>query len=177
MRDEIVLEEEAIAEERAAETIRLGAALLNEPIRALATLKPAITVAPAVTVRAAIARMKEGRVGCVLIEDGGRLVGIFTERDVLTKVAATGVDVDRTPVSQLMTPDPECLRADDRAAYALNRMTVGGFRHIPLVDDAGGAVGVVSMRNVVEYFVDVFRQEVLNLPPQPGSTYRDREGA
>lgn len=177
MRDEIVLEEEAIADERAAEAIRLGAALLNEPIRALATLKPAVTVPSTVTVRDAITRMNDGRVGCVLIEDGGRLAGIFTERDVLTKVAGTDVDVDRTLVSALMTPDPECLRQDDRTAYALNRMTVGGFRHIPLVDDSGRPVGVVSMRNVVEYFVDVFRQEVLNLPPQPGSKYRDREGA
>lgn len=177
MHDEIVLEEETIAEERAAEAMRLGAALLSEPIRALATLKPAIAVPPTVTVRAAITRMKDGGVGCVLIEDGGRLVGIFTERDVLTKVAGTPVDVDRTMIRDLMTPDPECLGQDDRAAYALNRMTVGGFRHIPLVDDNGRPVGVVSMRNVVEYFVDVFRQEVLNLPPEPGSSYRDREGA
>ena len=177
MNDDIVLEEEAIADERAAEAIRLGAALLNEPIRALATLKPAIAVPPTVSVRDAITRMNEGRVGCVLIEDGGRLVGIFTERDVLTKVAGTDVDVDHEQVRALMTPDPECLRQDDRTAYALNRMTVGGFRHIPLVDEDGRSVGVVSMRNVVEYFVDVFRQEVLNLPPQPRPQYRDREGA
>lgn len=177
MQDDIVLEEETIADERAAEAIRLGAALLNEPIRALATLKPAIAVPPTVSVRDAIIRMNEGCVGCVLLEENDRLVGIFTERDVLTKVAGTDVDVDAVQVGALMTPDPECLRQDDRAAYALNRMTVGGFRHIPLVDDAGRPVGVVSMRNVVEYVVDVFRQEVLNLPPQPGSQYRGREGA
>ncbi|MCK6557005.1 CBS domain-containing protein [Candidatus Binatia bacterium] len=177
MHDDIVLEEESIADERAAEAIRLGTALLREPIRALATLKPAIAVPPTVSVRDAITHMKKAGVGCVLIEEGDRLIGIFTERDVLTKVAGTTVDVDRTEVRELMTPDPECLRQDDRAAYALNRMTVGGFRHIPLVDKSGRPVGVVSMRNVVEYFVDVFGQEVLNLPPQPDSKYRDREGA
>lgn len=177
MRDEIISEEEAVAEERAAEAIRLGTALVNEPIRALATLKPAIAVSPATSVREAILRMNEGRVGCVLVEDDGRLVGIFTERDVLTKVAAVTLDIDRTPVSAVMTPDPECLGEDDRAVYALNRMAVGGFRHVPLVDEAGRPVGVVSMRNVVEYFVDLFRREILNLPPRPGAGVREREGA
>jgi len=176
MDEDIIQEEEAIAEERAAEAARLGAAILHQPIRELATLKPAICVAPEATIRAAIDRMHAGGVGCVLVEAHDRLLGIFTERDVLTKVVGTSVDIDRTAVETLMTRDPETLGPDDRVSYALNKMSVGGFRHIPLVDDRGRPLGVVSMRNVVDYMVDLFRTEVLNLPPSPGHLMHAREG-
>jgi CBS domain-containing protein len=177
MNEDIILEEEAIADERAADAARLGAVILHQPIRALATLKPAVCVAPNTTVRLAIERMNQNGTGCVLVEKGQRLVGIFTERDVLTKIVGSAVDIDRTTVEGVMTRDPECLRPDDRAAYALNKMSVGGFRHIPLVDDEGRPIGVVSMRNVVDYMVDMFRTEVLNLPPEPRNIARAREGA
>ncbi len=177
MNEDIILEEEAIADERAADAARLGAAILHRPIRALATLKPAVCVAPSATVRAAIERMNQNGTGCVLVEEAHRLVGIFTERDVLTKIVGSPVDIDRTMVQRVMTRDPECLSPDDRAAYALNKMRVGGFRHIPLVDDEGRPVGVVSMRNVVDYMVDLFQTEVLNLPPEPRNIARAREGA
>src|SRR5438552_18914218 len=98
MDEDIILEEEAIADERAAEAGRLGAAILHQPIRELATLRPAVCVPPQSTVRLAIDRMNHGGVGCVLIEDRGRLIGIFTERDVLTKVVGTSIDIDRSTV-------------------------------------------------------------------------------
>jgi CBS domain-containing protein len=177
MNDDIVLEEEAIANERAAEAARLGAMILHQPIRALATLRPAICVPPTASVRQAIERMNEYSAGCVLVEEGGRLIGIFTERDVLTRIAVSGVDVDRTSVDVVMTREPESLGPEDRVTYALNKMSVGGFRHIPLVDDDGRPVGVVSMRNVVDYMVDLFRTEVMNVPPEPRNIARAREGA
>jgi len=177
MNDDIILEEETIAAERAAEAARLGAAILNEPIRTLVTLRPAICVPPSASVRSAIQQMNEHSAGCVLVERDGRLAGIFTERDVLTRVVDHDIDLDRTAVETVMTPDPESLSPDDRVSYALNKMSVGGFRHIPLVDDDNRPVGVVSMRNVVDYVVDLFRTEVLNLPPEPRRGASSREGA
>jgi CBS domain-containing protein len=177
MDDEIILEEDSIADERAAEAARMGALILNQPLRVLATLHPPVCLEPTASVRMAVERMNEGSVGCVLVEHDRRLVGIFTERDVLTKVVGTGLDVDRVILGQVMTPDPDVLSPDDRITFALNRMSVGGFRHIPLVDETGRPVGVVSMRNVVDYMVDLFRTEVLNLPPRPGQYTREREGA
>jgi CBS domain-containing protein len=177
MDEDIILEEEAIADERAAEAARLGTAVLHLSIRELATLKPVICVSPGTSVRTAIGRMNAQNVGCVLVEEDGRLTGIFTERDVLTKIVGTNLDIDRTSVNAVMTPDPESLRLDDRLSYALNKMSVGGFRHIPLVDDDGHPVGAVSMRNVVDYMVDLFPAEVLNLPPEPRGIARAREGA
>ena len=177
MDEEIIQEEEAIAEERTEDAARLGATILYRRIREVATLKPAICVPPATSVRGAIQRMQEQGVGCVLVEQDGELVGIFTERDVLTKVVGAAIDLDTTPVGSLMTPDPEALSPDDKVQYALNKMTVGGFRHIPLVDDDNRPVGVVSMRNVVDHMVELFRTGVLNLPPSPRRVFRSREGA
>ncbi|MBI1814770.1 MAG: CBS domain-containing protein [Deltaproteobacteria bacterium] len=178
MNEEAILEEEAIAAERVEEARALGTAILSKPIRALATLRSAINLPPTASVREAIERMNDDGVGCVLIERDGRLVGIFTERDVLKKVATSGIDIDRRTVESVMTAAPETLSIDARIAYALNKMVVGGFRHIPLVDAANRPVGIIAMRNVVEYMVDLFPHEVLNLPPEPNpNVARSREGA
>jgi CBS domain-containing protein len=96
MHEQIILEEESIAEERAVDAARLGTAITNRPIRKLPTLREPMCVPPDATVRDAIDAMNEHRTGCVLVVDDGRLVGVFTERDVLTKIAAQGTDHDAT---------------------------------------------------------------------------------
>ena len=122
--------------------------------------------------------MNREAVGCVLVVDGGRLCGVFTERDVLTRVIDTPIDCERTAVDEVMTRDPECLTLDDGIAYALNKMSVGGFRHVPLIDAQGRPTGVVGMRHVVDYIVDLFPRAILNLPPTPElAIARTREGA
>lgn len=178
VRDSILEEEAAIASEREREGSSIEAELLEQPIGSLPSLREPIQIERRATLRAVIERMNQERVGCVLIVDDGQLAGVFTERDVLTKLVGTDIDVDRTPVEDLMTPDPECLTLDDRIAYALNKMTVGGFRHVPLVDRHGRPAGVVAMRHIVEYLVDLFPRGVLNLPPSPNlAIARTREGA
>jgi CBS domain-containing protein len=101
----------------------------------------------------------------VLVQREGRIVGIFTERDVLRRVVSVAVNRERL-VSEVMTPDPETLRPDDGIAFALNRMIVGGFRHIPILDDKGGAA-MLSQRDVVAFIVSRIPKRVLNLPPEP----------
>lgn len=178
MDEHIILEEQAIAEERSHELARMGTAITTKAIGDLPTIRPATCVAPTASIREATEKMRSQRVGCVLVEEAGRLVGVFTERDVLNKVTGQGLDLDRVKVSEMMTRDPECLTLDDGVAYALNKMNVGGFRHIPLVNDDGKPVGVVAMRNIVDYIVHLFPEEVLNLPPSPLHTIsRAREGA
>jgi CBS domain-containing protein len=178
MDEQIILEEETIAEEQARHLARLGVEVTAQPIRGLPTLREAVCVRPGATVRSAIDDMNEHRVGCVLVEERGRLVGVFTERDVLRKIAPGGIDIDRTLVAEVMTRDPECLTLDDGVAYALNKMSVGGFRHVPLVDHEGRPVGIVAMRDIVDFIVDLFPNQVLNLPPAPGlDVARTREGA
>jgi CBS domain-containing protein len=178
MNEDMIREEEIIALEQAEEAAQFSTALMRRPIRALPTLKPPINVARGTTIREAVDAMNRGSVGCVLVVDGGSLAGVFTERDVLTKVVSRGIDPDATPIERVMTADPECLTLDDGIAYALNKMSVGGFRHIPLVDERGRPTGVVTMRNIVDYLVHLFPSQVLNLPPSPAlGIARAREGA
>jgi len=178
VRDSILEEEAAIASERANEGSSIEAEILERPIGSLPSLRDPVQVDRRTSLRAVIDRLNQERIGCVLIVDDGRLVGVFTERDVLTKLAGTNIDIDRTPVEDLMTPDPECLTLEDGIAYALNKMTIGGFRHVPLVDLHGRPSGVIAMRHIVEYLVDLFPRGVLNLPPSPNlAIARTREGA
>ena len=171
-------EEEQIAEQQAHDEMRLAAAGLQRPVRDLPTLGPAIACTRHATVRQAIEVMHQQRLGYVLVAEQGQLLGIFTERDVLTKVAGRDVDIDRVHVGELMTPDPECLGMDDELVYALNQMSLGGYRHIPLLDDAGRPTGVVAMRHIVDYLVSLFPRQVLNLPPTPPlGIPQAREGA
>jgi CBS domain-containing protein len=174
----VIQEEETIAEERSVEAARLGSDIISQPIRRLPSLRAPVCVDRNAPVKEAIAQMTEHRIGCVLIVDGGRLVGVFTERDVLRKLAAVGRSADGTAVAEFMTADPECLTLDDGIGFAMNLMSIGGFRHIPLVDGERRPTGVVAMRAIVDFIVDYFPRQVLNLPPAPQlSVPRQREGA
>jgi CBS domain-containing protein len=150
---------------------------LHSPISVLEPREP-IVVEPQTTVLEAVTLMQAERVGCVLVTRAGKLKGIFTERDVLTEVIGKGVDATKTPVRKLMTPNPECLRVTDSIAYALNKMSVGGYRHVPLVDKTQVPVGVISVRDIVNYIVRFFPKSVMNLPTLPRQNYvQEREGA
>jgi CBS domain-containing protein len=178
MRNDSIEEEEHIAEERVRADMRLARAGLHRSLRELPTLVPAVTCVPSATVRQAIETMQRAQIGCLLVVDPSRLLGVFTEQDVLCHVAAREVDIDRLQVSDLMRPDPACLHLDDELVYALNQMSMSGSRYIPLLDDQGRPAGVVSGWDIVEYLVTLFAQDVLNLPPLPPlGIPQDREGA
>jgi len=153
---------------------RLGEAILCAPIRALEP-HTALGVPESATIREAIELMLARRIGAVLVVRNGRAVGIFTERDVLRRVAASDMDQDR-PVGDVMTRDPETLGLDDGIAFALNRMIVGGFRHVPIVDDHGAPIAVLSLREVVAFIVALIPSRVLNLPPEPRHETRSADG-
>ena len=118
--------------------------LLGEHLDALRAPAP-IVAEPGTPVAEAIERMHQAEADCVLVLDGERLVGIFTDRDAVLKVA--GRSLDGIAVAEVMTTDPVVLRHDDPIAVAIHKMAVGGFRHIPIVD-GGRPTGVVSARDV-----------------------------
>lgn len=154
----------------------LESALLRETLRD-ALSNPGLILDEQTSLEEALRLMRERRQGCVLVTGEGRLAGIFTERDVLMKVVGTRIDLERTPLRPYMTRDPVTLPADASVAYALNRMLLEGFRHVPLVDGEGRPAGVVSMRDIIEYLGGFFPKDVLNLPPDPTASFRNREGA
>jgi CBS domain-containing protein len=160
---------------------RFDARLLREPTTALPTRYP-LLFSPTHTVTQAMRAMQKEHRGCVLVtEDGSpqtRVMGIFTERDVLLRIVDRGRNPATLALAEVMTRDPEALPADATVAHVLNKMSVGGFRHVPVVDKDGRPVCVVSVRDVVELLVERFPREVLTLPPEYGADVpRTREGA
>jgi len=154
----------------------LESALANDTLTDVVKQLP-LVVGPETSLAGVIRRMQEEHRGCALVVDAGKLVGIFTERDLLMRVAGHALDYESTAVDACMTPDPVVLPADSTVAFALHVMVLEGFRHIPVVDEARKPVAVVSMRDLIEYLSEFFNREILNLPPQPHVKYRNREGA
>jgi CBS domain-containing protein len=154
----------------------LESALANESVGSAAS-HPALLVDASTPLARVLQLMREGNRGAVLIVSNGTLVGIFTERDVLMKVAGQSTDLEHGAVSQLMTVDPVTLPADASVAFALNKMLIEGFRHIPLVDGQNRPIAVVSMRDLIDYLSNFFTREILNLPPDPRVGFRTRDGA
>ena len=157
------------------------AELLREPLTAL-PVQRAITLSPNATVTDAIRAMQRDHRGCVLVTDDGtsksKLTGIFTERDVLFRIVDRGRNPAALPIGEVMTPDPEVVPVKSTIAYVLNLMSIGGFRHVPAVDEEHRPVFLVSVRDVVEFLVAAFPREVLNIPSDFGSrSPRAREGA
>ena len=143
----------------------LRGAIVNEPISTLETKKP-VEVTAEQPVRDAVELMNAHHTGCVLVVEDGKLVGIFTERDLL-RIVQEEADTSSIPVGQAMTAEPDALRPENRIALALNKMSEGGFRHIPLVDGRGRPVGIVAMRDIVRFIVSMFPDAVLTVPPDP----------
>ena len=144
---------------------RVKGAVLETPVSELMADRPLMVDADA-TVVSAVNAMNEHHTGCVLVQRAGNLVGIFTERDVLRKVIFR--DGNRAwKVDAVMTRNPETLPPSASVAYALNKMSVDGYRHIPIVDKAGKAIGVLSVKDIVHFVVECFPDGVLNLPPDP----------
>ena len=143
---------------------RIRGAIMETPISDLPLRDPILIDATA-TVADAVKSMNDHHTGCVLVGKDGKLVGIFTERDVLTKDFFRA-DSHTVAVETVMTKNPETLEADNSIAFALNKMSVGGYRHIPIVE-GDKPVGVLSVRDVVDFLVELFPEDVLNLPPSP----------
>lgn len=165
--DDYLEEDIAIQDERSRPAKTLSAESFTRPIEVLLDDRPL----PVVTTRAAIDQavgvMRELHSGAVLVSDEDLLVGIVTERDLLQKVYDRGLDTASTPVTSIMTARPHTLRQDDTIAFLVNAMRVGGFRHVPIVDERGKPRQLISVRDVLAYIADRFPEEIINLPPEP----------
>jgi CBS domain-containing protein len=148
-----------------AEFHKLEDALLSDEVRLLAPSEP-IRLPPDASVAEAVTRMVDNhRAGVVIVDPAGRLIGIFTERDLLTRVVRQGRELGRTRLTEVMTADPEALAPDDRICFAINRMHNAGYRTVPLVDGDHRPIGVVTVNDVVGWLARVFPEAILNLRP------------
>jgi CBS domain-containing protein len=178
-RDPLEYQDEAYFEPRRGPRV-FDSQLLRERVTILPSRKP-ITFAGHDSVTEAVRAMKSEQRGAIAITEDGTpgspLVGIFTERDVLLRIVDRGKNPATLPLADVMTPDPDVIPLNATVAYALNKMSVGGFRHVPVVDDERRPATVISVRDIVTFLVDAFPREVLNLPVEGRPTAREREGA
>jgi CBS domain-containing protein len=137
---------------------------------------PALQVGPTQTVAEVVELLRRHGKGCVLVCQDERLVGIFTERDLVQRILAPGKPLT-LPVADVMTAQPAVVHAKDSIGIAVRRMEEGGYRHLPVVDAEGRPVGILSVKRIVHYLVEHFPETVYNLPPDPGAVGQDREGA
>jgi CBS domain-containing protein len=118
-------------------------------LRSIVATQPPTTTARTATVYEAALLMKERGKGALLVLDGSKLVGIFTERDALYRVIAAARDPATTSVGDVMTPQPQSIHPDEPFLHALRVMHQGGFRHLPVVEH-GRPLGVVSSRDALD---------------------------
>jgi CBS domain-containing protein len=129
---------------------RVEASVMSDRVRAI-NLKPPVSISIHALLGDALQLMADKEIGALLVtDDRQRLAGILTERDYLMKVVGVIADYQRQPLQPVMTPDPETVGADDSVAYALQKMDVGGYRHLPVIDQ-GRPVGIISVRDVIRH--------------------------
>ena len=136
---------------------KLQRKIMTEKLTDFISKTPPILVKPETSVAEVIERMQSlPTKGCVLIcDDHKKLLGIASIRDILLKVAGVVKEKDLAsfPVSRIMTPKPECLDKNDPLSFALHKMSIGKFRHVPVLDN-GVPIGVVSTRDLIDYLTD-----------------------
>jgi CBS domain-containing protein len=133
---------------------RVERSLMEDPIGSLCRHKP-VTILPEGSLHDAIQAMQGPGVGALLVVNAeGKLVGIFSERDLLTKAAEDQSAFRQLQVKQFMTPNPEAVQPNDSLAFALHKMDVGGYRHVPVVRD-GRPEGVVSVRDMLRHITQM----------------------
>lgn len=109
----------------------------------------------------AINFMKHHRVGCIMVVEEQKVVGVFTEHDLLVKMVGLNLNPEAIRVEDLMTRNPECIKPDDSVAFALNLMHIGRYRHLPIVDDEDRPLGILSVKDIVNHLVSRFEDEVI----------------
>ena len=133
-------------------TSSVEADLLRDRIEKLWPKSPS-SVPPNMPVGEVLKKMVNQTIGCVMVVEGDKLVGIFSERDALMKLNVDAPRLASRPISQFMTPKPVTLETNDKIAFALHKMNVGGYRHVPILFH-GKLVGVISIRDILRYLTD-----------------------
>jgi len=150
----------------------------NLRVESVARLQPAppLAIDDRRPVSEAVEAMRREKTGCLLVTRQGRLVGIFTERDLLTRVLASDLP-DSVPMAECLTANPVKVNPKDSVQTAIERMEKGGYRHLPVVDEENRPVGILSAQRVVHYLAEHCPGLVYNQPPDPSKVPDAAEGA
>jgi CBS domain-containing protein len=133
---------------------------MNSTTLPRAALKAVVSVGKGATVMEACRTMVENNVAATLILEDGKLVGVFTERDVVTRIVLKKKNPETTPVAEVMTTSLATVRDDAERNVALRTMIEKHIRHLPVVNAAGKVVAMLSMRHLLSEDINDLRQTV-----------------
>lgn len=133
----------------------LEAAIIEETVEAIQS-QPFASVTPDTSIAAAVEQLAKLEIGCLLVAEGKKLVGVFSKRDVLDKVAGRYEEIKNRPVSEVTSSNPIYVYDTDSAAAALHVMAVSGFRHVPVMNVNDELVGIVSPQRVLAFLQERF---------------------
>jgi CBS domain-containing protein len=132
--------------------------MFDQPVRSVMQRRKVLRAPPETLVSKAAKLMADKNVGAVMVVEDERLVGIFTERDIVFRVVAQGLDARTTRLADVMTPAPDTVDPDKSFGYALLIMHERGFRHLPVIEDSK-IVGIVSSRSAMDPELEEFSSE------------------
>lgn len=130
-------------------------------IREVLGTRPFPTASPSNTIRECAFIMKEWKSSAVLVVKEDQLLGIFTERDIVFRCVALGCPLDTIPVSSVMTREPQTIHVDKPFGHALHMMYEGGYRHMPVVDEEGKVIGLLSAQDALALDGALLEQELI----------------
>ena len=175
--EDSIEEELQIAKEQDAEATHISAEIFREKIKTF-ELKAVCTADENTTLGDAVKLMQDNHGGSlVIVNKKGQVVGILTERDFLMKVLGKVKNWEKEPVTTFMTSDPFCLHCEDMIAHVMHNMHIGGYRHIPIVDENNKPMLIVSIKDVVSFIFEQFPAEIDNILDAPFKGKHVREGA
>ncbi len=126
--------------------------LIKDQVYMLSPRKP-LSVDVTTTVGDVLQLMVSRAIGCVVVTESDTMVGIFTERNALLRLNVDAGQLSGRPVREFMTKSPDTITSDAPIAFALHKMDVGGYRHLPVMD-GGRVVGIVSVRDILRYITE-----------------------
>ena len=138
---------------------------------------PAPRLEPNATEHQAIQFLRRGRRGAVVVVEGLRPVGIFTERDVLNRMPQDDASQRRSALRDIMSQPPVTVRRQISLAESIERMVQLQHRHLVVVDRQGDLKGLLTSNDLIQFVTDQFPEETVNLPPHPQQEYKSSEGA
>lgn len=125
--------------------------MMTAPISELVTGKDLLVASPDDSIEKIVKIFQEQKKNCVLVYKNKKMVGILSNRDILWKVAGKHKDLSKVKVREVMTPNPEFVKADDPIAFAVNKMAMGGFRHVPVLQEDGKPLSIILIKDVLGY--------------------------
>ena len=127
--------------------------------------EPALVAKEGEVLSNVLSKLKKNKKGCiVVVNEEEEVTGIFSERDVILKLILQEVDLDKCPVCDLMTKEPQTIEMTTTIAFALNLMSEGGFRHLPIVDKDNSALGLLTVKDIIDYISSGLTKDLVEIP-------------